>query len=114
MNKLRWGVLSTARIGTHKVIPAMQKSEFCEVAGIASRNSEKAKHIADQLNIPKAYGSYEAILADNQIDAEEKSFLKLCNLRVKIPTEVVFVTENYYLLLGVAKANFRNLYAQGV
>jgi predicted dehydrogenase len=69
MSKLRWGVLSTAKIGTQKVIPAMQLSEYCEIAAIASRNLAKAQEIAGQLHIPKAYGSYEAMLADNQIDA---------------------------------------------
>lgn len=68
MSKLRWGVLSTAKIGTQKVIPAMQLSEYCEIAAIASRNLAKAQEIAGQLHIPKAYGSYEAMLADNQID----------------------------------------------
>jgi predicted dehydrogenase len=69
MSKLRWGVLSTAKIGTEKVIPAMQLSEYCEIAAIASRNLAKAQEIAGQLHIPKAYGSYEAMLADSQIDA---------------------------------------------
>jgi predicted dehydrogenase len=68
MSKLRWGVLSTAKIGTQKVIPAMQLSEYCEITAIASRNLAKAQEIAGQLHIPKAYGSYEAMLADNQID----------------------------------------------
>ncbi|MFN3152413.1 Gfo/Idh/MocA family protein [Bremerella sp.] len=69
MSKVRWGVLSTAKIGTVKVIPGMQKGQFCEVAGIASRSLENAQAAADQLNIPKAYGSYEALLEDPEIDA---------------------------------------------
>lgn len=69
MSKIRWGVLSTALIGTKKVIPAMQKGTYSEVTGIASRNLEKAQAAAAELGIPKAYGSYEELLADPEIDA---------------------------------------------
>ncbi|MCA9730627.1 MAG: Gfo/Idh/MocA family oxidoreductase [Deferribacteres bacterium] len=69
MKKVRWGVLSTAKIGIEKVIPAMQESKFCHMAAIASRNLEKAQATAGQLGISKAYGSYEALLADPDIDA---------------------------------------------
>lgn len=69
MSKVRWGVLSTANIGTAKVLPAMQRGELCDVVGIASRNLEKAQAAATRLGIPKAYGSYEALLADPEIDA---------------------------------------------
>ena len=64
MKKLRWGVLSTAKIGLEKVIPAMQKGEHCEMAAIASQSLEKAQTAAAQLGIPKAYGSYVELLAD--------------------------------------------------
>ncbi|MEZ5327105.1 MAG: Gfo/Idh/MocA family oxidoreductase [Verrucomicrobiales bacterium] len=67
--KVRWGILSTALIGTAKVIPAMQKGTFSEVTGIASRNLEKSQASARELGIAKAYGSYEEILADPDIDA---------------------------------------------
>lgn len=67
--KLRWGVLSTANIGLKKVLPAMQQGRFTTVTAIASRNLEKAKESAAALNIPKAYGSYEELLADPDIDA---------------------------------------------
>ena len=69
MKKLRWGVLSTAKIGLEKVIPAMQKGEHCEMAAIASQSLEKAQTAAAQLGIPKAYGSYAELLADAEIDA---------------------------------------------
>ncbi|MBI1249721.1 gfo/Idh/MocA family oxidoreductase [bacterium] len=69
MSKVRWGVLSTAKIGTQKVIPGMQRGTYCEVAGIASRSLENARAAADKLHIPKAYGSYEALLEDPDIDA---------------------------------------------
>lgn len=67
--KIRWGVLSTAKIGVKKVIPAMQLGKFCTVEAIASRNIDQARDAAAQLNIPRAYGSYEELLADPNIDA---------------------------------------------
>jgi predicted dehydrogenase len=67
--KLRWGILSTAKIGTQKVIPAIQKAVNCEVVAIASRSIETARNAAALLGIQKAYGSYEALLADPDIDA---------------------------------------------
>lgn len=67
--KVRWGVLSTARIGTYKVIPAMQAGQYSEVTGIASRKLDKALEAAKRLGIPKPYGSYEELLADPDIDA---------------------------------------------
>ena len=69
MSKVRWGILSTAKIGTVKVIPAMQQGQFCEIAAIASRGIDRAQAAADELGIPKAYGSYEELLADPDIDA---------------------------------------------
>src|SRR5438270_5595218 len=69
MQKVRWGVLSTADIGTGQVIPAMQQGTYCEIAAIASRSPEKAKTAAAQLGIPKAYGTYEELLADPEIEA---------------------------------------------
>ena len=69
MGKIRWGVLSTARIGAEKVIPAMQLGEYCTVTAIASRKLEKAQATARQLGIGKAYGSYEELLADPDVDA---------------------------------------------
>lgn len=67
--KVRWGILSTAKIGVQKVIPALQKGRFAQVSAIASQNVEKAHSIADQLNIEKRYGSYEELLKDKNIDA---------------------------------------------
>jgi len=69
MEKIRWGVLSTAKIGLEKVIPALQKSEKGEVAAIASRSKEKAAVAASSLGIPSAYGSYEQLLDDPDVDA---------------------------------------------
>jgi len=69
MNKVRWGILSTANIGMQKVTPAIMASPHSEVVAIASRDLGKAQAAAAQLGIPKAYGSYEELLADPQIDA---------------------------------------------
>jgi predicted dehydrogenase len=69
MRKVRWGVLSTAKIGTQKVLPAMQQGQYCEIAAIASRDLAKAQADAARLGIPKAYGSYEELLADPEIEA---------------------------------------------
>jgi len=66
---IRWGVLSTAKIGTKKVIPATQQASRCEVRAICSRNADKARTTADELGIPVSYGSYEELLADPEIDA---------------------------------------------
>jgi predicted dehydrogenase len=66
--KTRWGILSTANIGIQKVIPAIQKANNCEVIAIASRSIEKAKASATKLGIKKAYGSYDELLADPEID----------------------------------------------
>jgi predicted dehydrogenase len=69
MRKIRWGVLGAARIGIEKVIPAMQRGQYCEVIGIASRKLETAQAAAKQLGLPKTYGSYENLLADPDIEA---------------------------------------------
>jgi predicted dehydrogenase len=67
--KIRWGVLGAAKIATVKVIPGMQRCEHAEIAAIASRDIAKAEAAAKELGIAKAYGSYEALLADSDIDA---------------------------------------------
>jgi predicted dehydrogenase len=67
--KIRWGVLSTAAIGVKKVIPGMQLGQYSTVTAIASRDLARARSAADALGIEKAYGSYEELLADGEIDA---------------------------------------------
>lgn len=69
MDRVRWGVLSTATIGTTKVIPAMQLAEHVHIAAIASRNRDRAEQVARGLGIDRAHDSYEALLADPDIDA---------------------------------------------
>jgi predicted dehydrogenase len=69
MAQVRWGVLSTANIGMSKVTPAIQRAEGCEVVAIASRDAAAARQAAARLGIPRAHGSYEALLADPEVDA---------------------------------------------
>jgi predicted dehydrogenase len=69
MRKIRWGVLSTARIGLQKVLPAMQQGKHCELVAIASRNWGSAQKAAAQLGIPKVYGAYEELLNDPEVEA---------------------------------------------
>jgi predicted dehydrogenase len=67
--KVSWGILSTAKIGREKVIPAMQKSNLLDILGIASRDPENAKQTAADLGISRAYGSYDELLGDPAIEA---------------------------------------------
>jgi predicted dehydrogenase len=69
MSALRWGILSTADIARKKVIPGIKKAERCEIVAIASRDAGQARQVADELGIPTAHGSYEALLADPDVDA---------------------------------------------
>jgi predicted dehydrogenase len=66
---VRWGVLGAAKIATHKVIPAMQQARGCEVVAIASRDAARARQAAERLGIPRAYGTYETLLEDPDVDA---------------------------------------------
>jgi predicted dehydrogenase len=68
MSKLRWGVLSTSKFALTKILPAMQHCRYSEAVAVASRDLAKAQAFAAQFNLPKAYGSYEALLADPDID----------------------------------------------
>ncbi|HUG54900.1 MAG TPA: Gfo/Idh/MocA family oxidoreductase [Vicinamibacteria bacterium] len=67
--KVRWGVLGAAKIARTKVIPAMQRSAGAEVVALASRSLATARATAAELGIPKAYGSYEEMLADPEVEA---------------------------------------------
>ena len=66
---VRWGILGTAKIARKSVIPAIQKSAHGEVVAIASRRADSAKAVADELAIPDPYGSYEALLEADDVDA---------------------------------------------
>ena len=69
MTRIRWGVLGVAGIATRKVIPAMQQGQWSTVTAIASRDAAKAREAAASLGIAKAYGSYEELVDDPEIDA---------------------------------------------
>jgi xylose dehydrogenase (NAD/NADP) len=65
---VKWGILSTARIN-RAIIPAAHASEKAELVAVASREQERAEAYAAEWDIPRAYGSYEALLADDEIEA---------------------------------------------
>lgn len=69
MKKVNWGVLSTAKIAREKVIPAMQQGQWSHIGAIASRSLAQARTVAADMGIAKAYGSYEALFADPDIEA---------------------------------------------
>ncbi len=65
---IRWGLLSTARIN-ERLIPAIRGAARCELLAVASNGGqEKAARYASEWNIPRAHGSYEALLADPEVD----------------------------------------------
>jgi len=66
---LRWGVLSTAKIGRQKVIPAIQSADGCRVVAIAGRDAARTREVAAELAIDRVHTSYEALLADPDVDA---------------------------------------------
>lgn len=68
-DRVRWGVLGCAAIAVQKVIPAMQRSQRCDVVAIASRQTDRAQATARDLGIPRPYGSYEELLGDPDIEA---------------------------------------------
>ena len=68
-DKVRWGIISTANIGRGRVIPAIQQSRNGEVVAVGSRDLDRAKAFAADMRIPKAYGSYEELIADPDVDA---------------------------------------------
>ncbi len=68
-NRIRWGILSTANIGVKRFIPGAQKSGNGVVLAIASRDRARAEKVAAQLQIPRAYGTYQELLADPDVDA---------------------------------------------
>ena len=64
-----WGTLSTSHFAVQKALPGMKKGRLCRLAAIASREGAAARRAAEELGIPKAYGSYEELLADPEIEA---------------------------------------------
>jgi len=68
-SKVKWGILSTASIGAEHVIPAMMRGKYCDIKAIASRSIDSARKVAGRFSIPKAYGSYDELLKDDEIEA---------------------------------------------
>ncbi|MGQ0572191.1 MAG: Gfo/Idh/MocA family protein [Armatimonadota bacterium] len=69
MEPVRWGVLGTANIGVRAVIPAIRQSRNGRLVAIASRTVAKAEEAATRLGIPRAWGSYDALLDDPEVGA---------------------------------------------
>lgn len=69
MRKIKWGVLGTANIARGCTIPGMQLAENCELYAIAGRSLEKAERFRTEFGFERAYGSYEALLADPAVEA---------------------------------------------
>lgn len=109
MNKIRWGVLSTAKIGREKVIPAMQAGRYCSIDAIASRNAEQAKATANLLGIPKYYASYDELLNDADIDAV---YIPLPN-HLHVPWAIKALEANKHVLcekpIGLSSAEAKQL-----
>ncbi|MGX9394024.1 Gfo/Idh/MocA family protein (plasmid) [Nitrobacteraceae bacterium UC4449_H16] len=92
--KIRWGVMGTAKIALAKVIPAMMKSRHGAVVAIASRDRTKAEAAARRLGLPRSYGSYEALLADPDIDA---IYIPLPN-HLHVPWSIAALEANKHVL----------------
>ena len=69
MATLRWGILSTAKIADEKVIPGIRRAARCEIVAIGSRDEVRGRAVAQRHGIPRVHGSYEALLADPDVDA---------------------------------------------
>ena len=69
MTVIRWGVLGVAAIATGRFIPAMRGATAARLVGIASRSADRAKAAAAEFGIPRHFGSYDALLANPEIDA---------------------------------------------
>ena len=109
MKKIRWGILSTAKIGREKVIPAMQAGHYCSVDAIASRSTELAVTTAESLGIKKVYSSYDALLADPDIDAV---YIPLPN-QLHVPWAIKAMQANKHVLcekpIGLTSAEGKQL-----
>lgn len=67
-SRLNWGVLGTALIAKAHVIPALLDAERCNLLAIGSRSLASAEDTAEEFGVPRAYGSYDDLLADPDID----------------------------------------------
>jgi len=107
--KVKWGVLSTAKIGTEKVIPAMQKGKLVEMVGIASRDRATAQEAAKRLGIAKTYATYDELIHDPEIEA---IYIPLPN-HLHVPWAIKAVEAGKHVLcekpLAVSAAEIRRL-----
>lgn len=94
MKKIRWGIISTAKIGREKVIPAMQAGRYCDIVAIASENKERLTKEAARLKIPMVYNSYEELLKDPSIDAV---YIPLPN-QLHVPWAIKALESNKHVL----------------
>lgn len=69
MEKVKWGILGTANVASWGTIPGMKLAQYCDMYAIAGRNPEKAKLFAEKFGFQKAYGSYDELLADKEVQA---------------------------------------------
>jgi len=111
MNTVRWGILSTAKIGVEKVIPALQAGDLCTVTAISSRSPDRADAAAQKLGIPKAHSTYEALLADSDVDAV---YIPLPN-HLHVPWSIAALEAGKHVLcekpLGLDAADAKRLLA---
>lgn len=66
---LRFGVMSSAKIGCEHLVPAIQQAGNAKLVAVASRDAKKAKSMAERFNVPIAYDSYESLLESTEVDA---------------------------------------------
>ena len=69
MGKVKWGVLGTANIAKGCTIPGMKLADICELYAIAGRSIEKANAFKDEFGFEKAYGSYDELINDPDVQA---------------------------------------------
>ncbi len=69
MQKIKWGVLGTANIARYATIPGLKKAEHCQLYAIAGRSLEKAQAFKEEFGFEKAYGSYDQLIADKEVQA---------------------------------------------
>ena len=87
MRKIKWGVLGTANIAKWCTIPGMKKAQDCELLAIAGRSLEKATKFKDEFGFERAYGSYDELIADKDVEAV---YIPLPNdLHIKWVTEAL-------------------------
>jgi predicted dehydrogenase len=78
VTKVRWGILGVANISVKEVIPALQRGSRSEVVAIASRDAARARAAAATLGIARAYGSYQELLDDPDVEAVYNPLPKPC------------------------------------